>query len=119
MQLCTQADGIFLLSLISGRNPDYLIGNHVNASQFLKKSNLEIIPTGYMLIETGKRTSVEYMSNTIPIPGNKPDIAVATAIAGEMLGLKMIYLEGGSGAESAINTQLVSEVKKTHRSLSV
>lgn len=112
LQLCDQADGIFLLSLISGRNPDYLIGNHVNAAQFLKTSNLEIIPTGYMIIDSGKRTSVEYMSNTLPIPSDKPDIAVATAIAGEMLGLKVIYLEGGSGTDCTISTQLIAEVKK-------
>ena len=112
LQLCDQADGILLLSLISGRNPDFLIGNHVNAAQFLKRSKLEIVPTGYMLIETGRRSSVEYMSYTIPIPGNKPDIAVATAIAGEMLGLKLIYLEGGSGSDGPINNEIISAVKK-------
>ena len=112
LQLCDQADGILLLSLISGRNPEFLIGNHVNAAQFLKNSKLEIIPTGYMLVDTGRRTSVEYMSNTMPIPANKPDIAIATAIAGEMLGLKLIYLEAGSGSDSFINTHLIKEVKK-------
>lgn len=111
-QLCNQADGILLLSLISGRNADYLIGNHVNSAHFIKNSNLEIIPTGYMIIDTGKRTSVEYISNTMPIPADKPDIAVATALAGEMLGLKAIYLEGGSGADYTINPLIISEVKK-------
>ncbi len=112
LQLCDKADGIFLLSLISGRNPDFLIGSHVNAATFLKSSGLEIIPTGYILIDTGKPTSVEYISNTMPIPGDKPDIAVATAIAGEMLGLKVIYLEGGSGASCTVNTKLINDVKK-------
>jgi putative glycerol-1-phosphate prenyltransferase len=111
LQLSSQADGILLLSLISGRNPDLLIGNHVAAAAYLKKSNLEILPTGYMLIEGGKTTSVEYMRNTKPIPADKPDIAVATALAGEMLGLKLIYLEAGSGAKTSLTTQMISQVK--------
>ena len=112
LQLCNLADGILLLSLISGRNPELLIGNHVIAAPFLKNNGMEVIPTGYILVDTGNRTSVEYMSNTSPIPSNKPDIAVATAMAGEMLGHKLIYLEGGSGAEQTINQQIISEVKK-------
>jgi len=112
LQICDHADGILLLALISGRNPEFLIGNHVVAAPFLKNSGMEVIPTGYILVETGNRTSVEYMSNTRPIPSNKPDIAVATAMAGEMLGHKLIYLEGGSGAEQIINTKLISEVRK-------
>lgn len=111
LQLCDQADGILLLSLISGRNPEYLIGNHIHAAPFLRKSGMEIIPTGYMLVDTGKRTSVEYISNTNPIPNNKADIAVATAMAGEMLGMKLIYLEGGSGAQEPVNSKIISEVK--------
>lgn len=111
LQLCDQADGILLLSLISGRNPEYLIGNHIHAAPFLRKSGMEIIPTGYMLVDTGKRTSVEYISNTFPIPNNKADIAVATAMAGEMLGMKLIYLEGGSGAQEPVNSKIISEVK--------
>lgn len=112
LQLCDQADGILLLSLISGRNPEYLIGNHVLAAPFLKTSGMEIIPTGYILVETGNRTSVEYISNTMAIPAGKTDIVVSTAMAGEMLGLKMIYLEGGSGADNPVNTTLISEVKR-------
>jgi phosphoglycerol geranylgeranyltransferase len=112
LQLCNKADGILFLSLISGRNPEFLIGNHVIAAPFLKESGIEIIPTGYILINTHNHTSVEYMSNTQPIPANKPEIAVATAIAGEMLGQKLIYLEGGSGAEQPVNSRLISEVKK-------
>lgn len=112
LQIADNANGILLLSLISGRNPDLLIGNHVIASAHIKKSKLEVLPTGYILIEGGKPTSVEYMSNTKPIPAEKIDIAVATAMAGEMLGLKYIYLEAGSGAKSSVNTQMISSVKE-------
>jgi phosphoglycerol geranylgeranyltransferase len=112
LQLCNQADGILLLSLISGRNPEFLIGNHVHAAPFLRNSGMEIIPTGYILIDTGKKTSVEYISNTIPIPSDKVDIAIATALAGEMLGMKLIYLEGGSGASEIVNADIIREVKK-------
>lgn len=111
LQLCDKADGILLLSLLSGRNAEFLIGNHVQAAPFLKKSGMEIIPTGYILIDCGQPSSVEYMSNTFPIPFNKTDIAIATAMAGEMLGLKLIYLEGGSGANRNIHSSLISEVK--------
>lgn len=112
LQITNKADGILLLSLISGRNPDLLIGNHVIASAHIKRSKLEVLPTGYILIEGGKSTSVEYMSNTKPIPSGKIDIAIATAIAGEMLGLKYIYLEAGSGATTSININMIKGVKE-------
>ncbi len=112
LQITPNADGILLLSLISGRNPDLLIGNHVIASAYIKRSGLEVLPTGYVLVEGGKSTSVEYMSNTRPIPAEKTDIAIATAMAGEMLGLKLIYLEAGSGAKNHITFDLISGVKK-------
>ena len=112
LQICNNADGILLLCLISGRNPEYLIGNHVIAAPLLKKSNLEIIPTGYILIENGRLTSVEYISNTKPIPADKIDLVVATALAGEMLGHRLLYLEAGSGAIEPVKTNLVTEVKK-------
>lgn len=112
LQISDKADGILMLSLISGRNPELLIGNHVVAAPLLKNSSLEIISTGYMIIETGKQTSVEYLSNTKPIPFDKKDIAVATAMAGEMLGMKMIYLEAGSGASRPICNNMISEVKR-------
>lgn len=106
------ADAILFLSLISGRNADLLIGNHVHVAPWIKKQKLEAIPTGYMLIESGKLTTAQYMSNTIPIPHEKADIAVATAIAGELLGLKIIYLDGGSGAEKTVSTNMISKVKE-------
>lgn len=112
LQLCDKADGILFLSLISGRNPEFLIGNHVLAAPFLKSTGMEVIPAGYILVETGSKTAVEYMSNTTAIPAGKTDIVVSTAVAGEMLGLKLIYLEGGSGADTPVNKPLISEVKK-------
>ncbi len=109
-QLSYRADAILFLSLISGRNAELLIGQHVVAAPFLKMSPLEIISTGYMLIDGGVQTSVQYMSNTWPIPANKVDIAVCTAMAGEMLGLKMIYLEAGSGAQNTVPEAMVEAV---------
>ena len=113
MQLCDLADAILFLSLTSGRNPEFLIGHHVLAAPSLRKSKIEVIPTAYIIIENGKRTSVEYMSNTIPIPAEKNEIATATAMAGEMLGLKMTYLEAGSGASETVGLKMISEVKKS------
>jgi putative glycerol-1-phosphate prenyltransferase len=112
LQISPLADGILLLCLISGRNPEYLIGNHVIAAPLLRQSGLEIIPTSYILIENGRSTSVEYISNTRPIPADKVDLAIATAMAGEMLGHRMIYLEAGSGAMTPVSTRLISEVRK-------
>jgi phosphoglycerol geranylgeranyltransferase len=112
MQLSTQADAVLLLSLVSGRNPDYLIGNHVLAAPYIKRSNLEVIPTGYILVDGGSVTSVEYVSNTRAIPANKTDLVVATAQASEMLGQKLIYLEAGSGAVNHIPVDVIREVKK-------
>ncbi len=110
-QLSSKADGLLLLSLISGRNPEFLIGHHVSSSRFIRDSKLEVIPTGYMLIENGSSSSAGYMSNTTPIPRNKPDIAVSTAIAGELLGLKLIYIEGGSGAAGIVPPATIQAVK--------
>ncbi len=112
LQLTPNADGILFISLISGRNPELLIGSHVASAPFLKESGMEIMSTGYMLIEGGATTSVEYMSQTQPIPANKSEIAVATAMAGEMLGQKLIYLEGGSGAKNPVPTEMIEAVKK-------
>ncbi len=110
LQIYPNADAILFLSLISGRNPEYLIGQHVVAAPLLKRSGLEVISAGYMLIDCGKPTTVSYISNTTPIPYDKPEIASCTAIAGEMLGLKLIYLEGGSGALRSISGEMVEQV---------
>ena len=111
-QICNKADGILLLSLISGRNAELLIGNHVQAAPLLKQSKLQIIPTGYILIESGVATTVSYISNTTPIPANKPEIAACTALAGEQLGLQSIYLEAGSGAQNPVSKEIISTVRK-------
>jgi putative glycerol-1-phosphate prenyltransferase len=112
MQISDKADAVLLLSLISGRNADLLIGKHVVAAPYLKKSKLEILPTGYMLIEGGAMTTAQYISNTSPIPRTKDDIAVCTALAGEMLGLKIIYMDAGSGAELPIPPSMIRNVKE-------
>jgi phosphoglycerol geranylgeranyltransferase len=112
-QLSYRADAILFLSLISGRNPELLIGQHVIAAPFLKISPLEVIPCGYMLVDGGVRTAVQYMSNTNPIPDNKPDIAAGTALAGELLGLKTIYLEAGSGALHPVPAEMIQAVSGT------
>lgn len=111
-QIIPSADAIFFLSLISGRNPDLLIGNHVLAAPILKQTKLEVIPTAYILIDSGRMTTVNYISNTLPIPSDKKDIAVCTAIAGEMLGLRLIYMDGGSGAMRTIPLEMIESVSK-------
>jgi putative glycerol-1-phosphate prenyltransferase len=108
----SDADGILFLSLISGRNPEFLIGQHVVAAPLLKASGLEILPTGYMLVDGGKPTTVSYISNTQPIPADKADIAACTAMAGEMLGQQLLYLDAGSGAENPVSPGMISAVKK-------
>ena len=110
LQLSYKADGLLFLSLISGRNADLLIGKHVITAPFLKISPLEIMSTGYMLVDGGISTTVQYMSNTTPIPANKDDIALCTAMAGELLGLKMIYMDAGSGAMNPISTSMIDAV---------
>lgn len=110
-QLSANADALLMLSLISGRNPEYLIGNHVLAAPRIMEYGLEPIPTGYIILNGGKKTAVSYISNTDPIPSEQHDIVVATALAGKYLGLKMIYLETGSGAPHTASPDLVKKVK--------
>lgn len=112
LQLSHNADIIMLLSLISGRNPELLIGNHVTAAPFLKSVREKLVSVGYILINCGSRTSVEYISQTEAIPSGKPEIAAATAIAGEMLGLSLIYLEAGSGAENHVPVNIIGAVRE-------
>ncbi len=109
-QIDENAQAILLLSLISGRNPDLLIGQHVVAAPRLKASGLEILPTGYMLIDSGNQTTVQYISNTLPIPANKTDIAACTALAGEQLGLKLIFAEAGSGAQQPVSREMIEAI---------
>jgi phosphoglycerol geranylgeranyltransferase len=112
MQISFRADAILYLSLISGRNPDLLIGKHVETAPFLKISPLEVISCGYMLIDGGVPTTVSYMSNTYPIPGNKDDISVCTALAGEFLGLRLIFMDAGSGARTPVSTSMIEAVSQ-------
>jgi putative glycerol-1-phosphate prenyltransferase len=109
-QITPKADALLYLSLISGRNAELLIGQHVISAPFVKKSGLEIISVGYMLIDGGTPTTVSYISNSNPIPSNKNDIALCTAMAGEMLGQKLIYMDAGSGAQKAIPTEMIAKV---------
>lgn len=109
-QLSPKADALLYLSLISGRNAEHLIGKHVLAAPTIKKFNLEAISTGYMLIESGRQTTAEYISGTRPIPRNKPEIAVSTALAAQYLGMKLIYLEGGSGADNHVPLEMINSV---------
>ncbi|MCS7003729.1 MAG: geranylgeranylglyceryl/heptaprenylglyceryl phosphate synthase [Cytophagales bacterium] len=115
LHICKEADAILLLSLVSGRNPEYLIGQHVVAAHALAQSGLEIISTGYLLIDGGIPTTVSYISNTTPIPQHKPEIAAATALASQLLGMQMIYLDCGSGAQTPIDQRMIQLVRQTIR----
>jgi putative glycerol-1-phosphate prenyltransferase len=109
-QLTPDADAVLFLSLISGRNPEFLIGQHVTAAPLLRQLRLEVIPTGYMLIDGGRTTAAQYMSGTQPLPAHKPDLAAATALAGHYLGLRLMFLDAGSGAHQPVPPALISRV---------
>lgn len=111
-QVYTGADGILFLSLISGRNSEYLIGKHVLIAKRLKDSGMQVIPTGYMLIGGQGKTSVEYITQTHSLPPDKPQLAIATAVAGELLGMRLIYLEAGSNASTPVPQQIIKAVKQ-------
>lgn len=111
-QISSHADGLLYLSLISGRNPELLIGQHVISAAAIKQSGLEIISTGYMVIDGGAPTTVSYISNAAPIPADKNEIAMCTAMAGEMLGMKLIYMDAGSGAKRSIHESMIEKVAK-------
>ena len=113
MQVNDKADAILFLSLISGRNAEMLIGKQVITAPILKQSSLEVVPTGYILIDSGKPTTVSYMSNTTPIPHEKNAVAACTAMAGEMLGLKCIFMDGGSGALNPISEKMIAAVRQS------
>ena len=109
-QVSRHADALLYLSLISGRNPELLIGQHVVSAPVVRNSGLEIMPTGYMVIDGGAPTTVSYMSNAAPLPSDKNEIAMCTAMAGEMLGMKLIYMDAGSGARRAISETMIQKV---------
>lgn len=110
-QFSAHANAILYLSLLSGRNADFLIGQHVSSALAVKMSGVEVIPTGYLLIDGGKMTSVEYITNTKPIPRDKSGITLSTAVAGELLGMKLIYLEAGSGAAIPVASETIELVR--------
>ena len=110
-QIDSNADALLLLSLISGRNAEWLINQHVEAAFHIKQSGLEVIPTGYILVDGGRETSVTYVSQTRPIPSNQTEIAAATALAGQQLGLKLIYMDAGSGALKPVSPKMIKAVK--------
>jgi geranylgeranylglyceryl phosphate synthase family protein len=112
LQVSPKADALLLLSLISGRNPEYLIGQHVQAAVSLRNAGLTLLPTGYMLVDGGKATTAHYITQTQPIPADKPDIAAVTALAGSQLGLKVLYLDCGSGALHPVPTAMVEAVRQ-------
>lgn len=109
-QFTPNADALLLLSLISGRNPDLLIGQHVNAAMAIKRSSIEVIPTGYILIEGGRLSAVERVSHTQPLPADCPEMVVATAVAAQLLGMQMVYLEAGSGALTSVSPEIIEAV---------
>ena len=112
-QVSKYADALLYLSLISGRNPELLIGQHVVSAPFVKQSGLEIMSTGYMVIDGGAPTTVSYISNATPLPADKNEIAMCTAMAGEMLGMKLIYMDAGSGAKTPITESMIYQVAKS------
>lgn len=111
-QISEDADALLFLSLISGRNAELLIGQHVQAAPLVHQLNLEVIPTGYMLVDGGTPTTASYISQTAPLPANKPEIAVATALAGKYLGMQLLYLDTGSGAAHPVPSEMLRKVKK-------
>ena len=112
-QISKYADALLYLSLISGRNPELLIGQHVVSAPFVRNSGLEIMPTGYIVVDGGAPTTVSYISNASPVPADKNEIAMCTAMAGEMLGMKLIYMDSGSGAKRAISETMIESVAKS------
>jgi len=112
-QVHANADGILFISLISGRNADFLIGRHVEVASLLKLTGIEVLPTAYMLIDCGVPTTASYISATMPLPYHKSDIAVSTAIAGEMLGLRLLFLDGGSGASKPVSPEMITKVSSS------
>lgn len=111
IQVVSNADALLFMSLISGRNPEYLIAKQVAAAPFIHRTGLETIPTGYLLIEGGKMTAAHYISQTMPIPADKPEIAATTVLAGAMMGMKAMYMDAGSGATQRVSPEMIAAVR--------
>lgn len=112
-QISPKADALLLLSLVSGRNPEYLIGRHVESAFQLKNSGLELIPTAYLLIDGGKTTTAHYISQTQPIPGDKAELAAATALAATLMGMRLVYLDAGSGSRLPVSPDMIEAVRRS------
>lgn len=112
-QISGALDAVLYLSVVSGRNPEHLIGQHVHAAPMIKRLGLEPIPTAYMLVESGPLTTAQYMSGSIPLPRNKPEIAAATALAAEMMGMRLLFTDGGSGAEHPVSDEMIGAITQT------
>lgn len=112
-QFSEHADALLFLSLLSGRNPEYLIGQHIKSAVAIKESEVEVIPTAYLLIDGGKVSSVEFISNTRAIPRDKKEIALSTAVAGELMGMHLTYLEAGSGASQTVPEEMISYIRES------
>lgn len=110
-QICDRADGILFLTMVSSRNPQYLISEQVKGAPLVKSAGLEVIPTGYILIESGRMTSVQYVSSSLPIPSDKPDLVKAHALAAQYMGMQTVYLEAGSGALYSVPEELIRAVR--------
>ncbi len=114
-QVVRPLDAVLYLSIISGRNPEYLIGQHVQAAPLIRQLGLEAISTGYMLVESGRMTTAQFMSGSMPLPRHKPDLAAATALAGEMMGMKLLFADGGSGADAPVPVETIQAIAATCR----
>jgi len=112
-QICPSLDAVLYLSVISGRNPEYLIGQHVMGAPIIRRLKIEPISTGYMLVESGSLTTALYMNHSLPLPRKKPDVAAATALAAEMMGMRLLYTDGGSGAEQSVPEPMIEAITET------
>lgn len=112
-QLCPAFDAVLYLSVISGRNPEYLFGQHVHAAPLIRRLGLEAIPTGYMLVESGRLTTAQYMSHSMPLPRNKPEVAAATGLAAEMMGMRLLFTDAGSGADQTVPEEMIAAIAET------
>lgn len=111
-QLSRSLDAVLFLSVISSRNPEYLFGQHVHAAPVIRSMGVEPISTGYMLVDGGKTTTAQYVTHSMPLPADKPDVAAATALAAEMLGMRLLFADGGSGAAGSVSETLVSAISE-------
>ena len=112
-QISGALDAVLYLSVVSGRNPEHLIGQHVHAAPMIRRLRLEPIPTAYMLVESGRLTTAQYMSGSAPLPRHKPEIAAATALAAEMMGMRLLFTDGGSGAEHPVPEEMIAAITQT------